>query len=292
MSTKVYEIVTQKVLEAMTSGTAPWRKPWNGNSRHPFNGVSGRHYNGGNFFLLSLFNFQTPAFLTFNQIKKANVTIKPGEGKKHFPVFYWKWLEKKNPVNNKIEKFPMLRFFLVWNIEQLEGYELPERFKPVKGFEHDRHESADKIINGFINAPKITVCDTDRACYAPLTDTVTVPELSQYPNPEKFYATMFHELGHSTGHTSRLNRKELIDLNAFGCHDYSLEELVAELTAAFLCAESGIDNTLDNSAAYIKGWHKKLSNDPKLFWTAAGRAQKAADYILNRKAPEKESEEA
>ncbi len=288
MSAKVYEIVTQKVLEAMTQGTVPWRKPWNGGGCRPFNGVSGREYNGGNFFLLSLFNFATPAFLTFNQIKKAGARIKSGEEKKHFPVFYWRWLERKD-AKGKVEKFPMLRFFLVWNIEQIEGYELPEKFKPVK-YEHDRHETADAIINGFQNAPKITVCPTDRACYSPTKDEVTVPEIGQYSNPEEFYSTMFHELGHSTGHVSRLNRKELMDANYFGCHDYSLEELVAELTAAFLCAEARIDNTLDNSAAYIKGWHKKLANDPKLFWTAAGRAQKAADLILNRKAEVKDEE--
>ena len=115
-------------------------------------------------------------------------------------------------------------------------------------------------------------------------DKVQAPQLSQYPDAGAFYSTLFHELAHSTGHHTRLNRKELTDEAVFfGSHDYSLEEMVAELTASFLCAEAGIDNTLDNSAAYIKGWHSKLSSDPKLFWTAAGRAQKAADYILGRK---------
>lgn len=184
----------------------------------------------------------------------------------------------------------MLRYFLVWNVEQVDGYEVPEKFKPV-AYEHDRHETADAIVNGYQNAPKITVKATDRACYYPIIDTVEIPDIKQFPDPENFYATMFHELGHSTGHKTRLNRKELMDANAFGSHDYSLEELTAELCAAFLCAEAGIDNTLENSAAYIAGWHKKLANDPKMFWTAAGRAQKAADLILNRKAVEKDSEE-
>ena len=103
-----------------------------------------------------------------------------------------------------------------------------------------------------------------------------------YAKPESYYSVLFHELAHSTGHASRLNRKEVTDPIAFGSHDYSLEEMVAELTAAFLCAEAGIDNTVENSAAYIAEWHKVLSADPKLFWIAAGRAQKAADYILGR----------
>lgn len=290
MSAKVYEIVTQKVLEAMNKGTVPWRRPWNGSGRHPFNGVTGRHYNGGNFFLLSLFNFDIPAFLTYNQIKKAGATIKPGEEKKHFPVFYWNWVEKKDSTSKKVEKFPMLRFFLVWNVEQIEGYEVPEKFLPKAVIHHDRIASADAIVNGYMTCPQITVKKTDRACYYPTRDEIEVPEMSQYPKLEEYYSTLFHEMGHSTGHKSRLNRKELMDANYFGSHDYSQEELTAELTAAFLCAEAGIDNTLDNSAAYLASWYKKLQNDPKLFFTAAGKAQKAADLILNRVAT-KETEE-
>lgn len=281
MSTKVYEIVTQKVLEAMNKGTVPWRKPWNG-AGHPFNGVTGRQYNGGNFFLLSLFRFAVPAFLTYNQIKKAGATIKAGEEKKHFPVFYWNWVEKKDATSKKVEKFPMLRFFLVWNVEQIEGYEVPEKFLPKAVAHNDRIASADAIVNGYLNAPKITVQTTDRACYYPTRDEIEVPEMSQYPKLEEYYSTLFHEMGHSTGHKSRLNRKELMDANYFGSHDYSQEELTAELTAAFLCAEAGIDNTLDNSAAYLASWYKRLANDPKMFFTAAGKAQKAADLILNR----------
>lgn len=284
MSKTVYEIVTEKVLETMAAGVIAWRKPWNANAVRPCNAESMRPYSGGNMFLLGMLPFATPAFLTFNQIKKAGATIKAGEEKKHYPVFYWKWLEKKNDVTGKVEKIPMLRYFLVWNVEQLDGYEMNPKLNPQgDAFNHDPIAAAEKIAQGYDNAPEVVIAKTNRACYYPQLDKINAPELSQYANPQEYYSTLFHEMAHSTGHKSRLNRKEVNDPITFGSHDYSLEEMVAELTAAFLCAESGLDNTIENSAAYIKGWHSKLSSDPKLFWTAAGRAQKAADHILGRK---------
>lgn len=284
-STKVYEIVTEKVLEALKTGTTPWRKPWKGGTMRPCN-ISGRPYSGGNFFLLSMFNYATPVFLTYKQILAAGGKIKEGENKKHFPIFFWSFVEKKDD-NGKLTKIPFLRFFLVWNIEQTEGVELPKKFEVTKA-DHDPIEAAEAVIKGYPNAPKMVNNCGDRACYYPAKDEMCVPEIGLFTNPEEYYSTMFHEMGHSTGHTSRLNRKEVNDPITFGSHDYSLEELVAELTAAFLCAETGISNevTEANTAAYIASWYKKLQDDPKMFWTAAGRAQKAADYILNRQAKE------
>lgn len=289
----VYDIVTQKILEAMSNGTVPWCKPWQANNIRPCNAESGREYSGGNMFLLSMLPYTIPAFLTFNQIKKAGARIKEGQEKKHFPIFYWKWLERTND-KGVIEKFPMLRYFLAWNVEQIEGYEMPAKIakRIPEGFAHDPIIEAEKIVEGFENCPELLIAQRDRACYVPATDIVMVPELSQFPNRSGYYATLFHELAHSTGHASRLNRKEVTDPIIYGSHDYSLEELTAELTSAFLCAECGIDNTIENSAAYIKSWHVKLSNDPKMFWTAAGRAQKAASMILGKKNEEQIEETA
>lgn len=276
----VYDIVTSKVLEAMDKGSIPWKKPWKGGKASlPFNAATKRQYSGGNMFFLSMLPYNVPGFVTFNQIKAAKATIKAGEEKKHYPVFYWKMLERKNDAG-KIEKIPMLRYFLVWNVEQLDGFDM-ESPEP-ETFVHDPIESAEHIVNGYKDAPVINVKNTNRACYYPTLDAIDVPEMSQYENREEYYSTLFHEMGHSTGHTSRLNRKEVNDPIVFGSHSYSVEEMVAELTAAFLCAESGIDNTVENSAAYIKGWHTKLQADPKLFWTAASKAQKAANHILGK----------
>lgn len=289
MSTKVYEIVTQKVLEMMDKGVVPWRKAWK--TVKPCN-ISGRQYSGGNLFLISCLGFETPVFLTFNQIKKLNGKIKEGQEKNHFPIFFWSFVEKVNAAGKK-ETFPIFRFFLVWNFEQVEGIELPEACKLIANENPVPMESAERVISNMPNPPAIKEqMGSSRACYAPQSDCVTIPSAKQFKQTEDYYSTFFHELGHSTGHSSRLNRKEVNDPIVFGSHDYSVEELVAEMTAAFLCAETGIANekTEENSAAYIKGWYAKLSSDPKLFWTAASRAQKAADYILNRKADDKDSE--
>jgi len=123
----------------------------------------------------------------------------------------------------------------------------------------------------------------DRACYSPSFDQIKMPPRGAFESAEGFYETLFHEAGHATGHTSRLHRKELMAGSHFGGQDYSLEELVAELCAAFLCAEAGIDQAvLTNQAAYLQGWMEKLRMDPSAFVTAAARAQKAADFILGR----------
>ena len=286
MSNAVYKIITDRMLELMDKGVAPWRKAWKGGDIRPMNAETCRPYNGGNVFWLSALGFATPAFLTFNQIKKAGARLKAGKEKNHFPVLYWKMLETEDD-NGKKSMIPFPRYFRVWNIEDVEGYELPKKLQEMIGnaeFEHDLIQAAEEIVAGYQNPPEINSVLSGKAFYRPSTDTVTVPELGQFEDASEYYSTLFHELGHSTGHKSRLSRKEVVNPTLFGDHDYSLEELVAELTAAFLCSEAGVDNslTVENSAAYLKGWHSKLSDDPKLFWTAASRAQKAADHIMGR----------
>ena len=128
-----------------------------------------------------------------------------------------------------------------------------------------------------------------RACYSPSRDLVRVPELFRYEKPEEYYSTFFHELAHSTGHQSRLNREGVTGNHFFGDAVYSREELVAEMAAAFLCGHTGIVNaTIQNSAAYLQHWVKVLRGDKRLAITAAAQAQKAADFILNRKAKQDE----
>ena len=132
------------------------------------------------------------------------------------------------------------------------------------------------------NAPKIGH-NEPRACYRPSTDEVNMPKKELFEGEAEYYSTMFHELGHSTGHSSRLNRAEVGLSSFFGNHSYSKEELTAEMTAVFLCNGIGLNATWDNSVAYLQNWLKSLQNDPKMLLQAAGRAQKAADYILNVK---------
>ena len=278
MSNKVYDIVTDNVLKLMAKGVVPWKRPWSGVSR-PCNAITGRPYSGGNLFLMAMLPYANPAYLTYKQAVAAGGTVKKGE--KGWPVFMFTIMEKEDKATKKKVRIPIFRFYTVFNVEQTEGCKLPERVMG-KEFDHDPIDAAHRIIENMPNPPKFV--EGGSAHYRPSTDTYSVPHVSKFEKVEEYYCTHFHEMGHATGHESRLDRKELKDIS-FGSESYSLEELVAEMTAAFLCAESGIDDvTLENSAAYLAGWHKKLANDPKMFWTAASRAQKAADYILNRKA--------
>lgn len=292
MSAKVLQIVTDKIVAMLENGTVPWRKPWNANTTAPHN-IAGYAYNGINFFLLSMLGHETPVYLTFNQIKKAGGRIKAGEEKKHAPVFFWKWLQfSKDRNGNELDdprSVPLVRFTQVWNISQVDGVELPKRFKTEpKVF--NPIETAQTVVEGYKNAPAVTH-GGNRACYTPVLDKVAMPIRESFLSPAEYYSTLFHEFAHSTGHKSRLNRKEVMDGNAFGSHDYSVEELVAEMGAAYLCAHCGIDNTLENSAAYIQSWIKRLKDEPKMLMVAAARAQKAFKHIVGEPEAETEGEE-
>ena len=131
--------------------------------------------------------------------------------------------------------------------------------------------------------PPITHDGGDRAFYQPSTDEIHLPPRSAFDGPDEFYSTAFHELGHCTGHESRLDRHGMeTGVAPFGSPTYSREELAAEFASAFLCHESGITNTIENSAAYIKGWAKAIRSDKRLVVVAASQGEKAANYILAR----------
>lgn len=278
---KVHEIATQKIINILEKGNIPWKKPWKAGMR-PHNALTKRSYNGGNLILLSCLPFERQAYLTFNQIKNSGARIKAGEEKKHFPVFFWS--PATYDENGEMIKPPFLRYFLVWNIEQVEGIDYENPFDNEIG----SIETAEKIVAGYKDCPKIIHSDVgDKACYSPSSDQITMPNKSLFNTIEQYYSTLFHEMAHSTGHKKRLNRPGFHDVNLFGSHEYSKEELVAEIAASILACECGIDNsTIENSAAYISGWLNVFQKDMKIFWSAASLAQKAADYILQKKSQE------
>ena len=122
-----------------------------------------------------------------------------------------------------------------------------------------------------------------KAFYSALTDRITLPPPERFTSAEEYYATGLHELIHSTGHQKRLARESILEAAPFGSATYSVEELVAEMGAAYLCAESGISPVvIENQAAYVAGWLKKLRDDRKLIVRAAAQAQHAADYVLGK----------
>jgi len=279
MESKVYQVITDRIVGLLEKGTIPWRKPWAGGGS-PRNLCSGKEYRGVNVFLLSATAFSAPWWLTFNQAKDRGGSVKKGEH--GFPVIYFQMLEKEDASKPRGKaRIPLLRYYTVFNVGQCEGIEAPEvKLRPDVA----PIEACERVVPYYPSPPHI-VHGEPRAYYQPSTDRINLPERRLFDSAEEYYCTLFHELGHSTGHDKRLGRKGITDPVMFGSHGYSKEELVAEMTAAFLCGHCGIENaTLDNSAAYIAGWLRKLRDDRKLVIEAAAQAQKAADLILGRRA--------
>lgn len=264
----VYEIVTSKILDKLEQGVIPWRQPWA--HQGPVNWESQRPYRGINALLLD-----PGEYATWNQIKKAGGRVL--KGKKGHIVVFWKMLEVDGDTEETSKTVPFLRYYKVWEINtQCEGLE--SRRKEPRG--HDPIEEAEKIVEGYQDCPPITF-EPSGAWYVPSLDRINVPQIKTFDKPEEYYSTLFHEMVHSTGHKSRLNRPGFEKVAAFGSETYSFEELVAEIGAAFLCGHSGIEQeTLDNSASYISHWKRLLQNDSKVIVKAASQAQKAADYVL------------
>ena len=273
MSNKVYEIVTGRIIEKLEQGEIPWHMPWS--SELPKNLVSGKTYRGINVFLLGSMGYSSPYWLTFHQANNLGGHVTKGE--KSTMVVFWKMWDRENTDGEK-ESIPVLRYFRVFNVDQVS---LPTEKMPADPVKNDIEPIplSRAIVANWNQCPEITHGEP-RAYYRPSTDTVNMPQPESFEGSEGYYSTLFHELTHSTGHESRLNRPGIVELTGYGTRDYSKEELIAEMGAAFLCAVTGIeDRILDNSAAYIQGWLKRLSNDPKMVVLAAAQAQKAADFI-------------
>jgi len=288
MSNEVYQIITDQILKLLEQGTVPWCRPWSQVSGDGPMNVRGTPYRGANYFLLTSLGYERPIYLTFKQALELGGNVRRGE--KGWPVVYWKMLKAKNPdadqpaedthsPDDKPKMIPFLRYFTVFNIAQCEGLKLPDRFseKPEPPPCFDPIEAADKIWMGYQNPPSLRFSG-NMAGYSSSRDQITMPPKSAFDGGEEYYSTLFHEMGHSTGHKNRLSR----DLGyGRGHQDYAREELVAEMCSAFLCAKAGISvPVIENQAAYLDSWSQALKNDPKLFVTAAGKAQKAADHIL------------
>lgn len=267
---KVEEIVTNKIMEALQKGKIPWKKPWL--EIAPQNYVTKREYNGINFLLLSLEEAPNPYYLTFNQAKQLGAKIK--KGSKGHLVVYWGSYENEDEDEKK-HYVPFMRYYNVFNIDQVEGLELPEKPKVVKG-------KCEEVFSTYAKPPAVSF-GGNQAYYSVTKDKVNVPAVQRFNNSDDYYATIFHELIHSTGHPSRLARFTE-EAGMFGSETYSKEELVAELGSAFLCAHYGIDNShIEKSAGYIQNWLQALKNDSSLVIKASGGARKAKDLILGIK---------
>ena len=278
MKKDIYEMVTDRIIEQLEKGYIPWQKPWTGVHDGAYNRISNKPYSLLNQMLLS----KTGEYASFKQWTELGGHIRKGE--KAEIVTFWKiqQIEEENEDGEKIIKqLPLLRYYNVFHISQVEGVEP----KSIDLNELQPIEEAERIKTEYMQREHIKILEkvTDKAFYSPSLDYIQVPCKEQYQNIEEFYSTLFHEMTHSTGHKVRLDREDVKDCMYFGSENYSKEELCAELGSAFLINKLGIasSKSFNNSTAYIQSWLRVLKNDKKFIISASSRAEKAVKYILN-----------
>lgn len=285
----IFAVVTDRIIAELESGIIPWNRPWTGVSEGAIRRSNGRPYSLINQLLLG----KPGEYLTFKQCKDEGGKVKKGTKSKM--VVFWKVLhrEKKDASGNVIrdenglpvdDPIPMLRYYNVFHIDDCDGIQpkytaehLPATVSPV--------ERAEEIIAEYSGRAKLTIehSKQNRAFYSPSRHLVSLPLMEQFEDTAGYYETAFHELTHSTGHKSLLNRfSENDGAAAFGSESYSKEELVAEIGACGILHELGLETTKSfrNNAAYIQSWLSALKNDKRLIVSAAGRAEKAIRLIL------------
>jgi len=289
----IYAAVTDRIIAELENGIIPWNKPWTGVTTGAIRRSNGKPYSLINQFLLG----KPGEYLTFKQCQEEGGKIKKGAKAKM--VVFWKVLSKeKKDANGNIvrdsnglpiaEEIPMLRYFNVFHIDDCEGIE-PKYTAENPPATATAVEQAETIIADYAAraALKIEHSRQDEAFYSPRRHLVSLPLMEQFEDSAGYYETAFHELTHSTGHKTLLNRFADGDgAAAFGSESYSKEELVAEIGACGILHELGIETakSFRNNAAYIQNWLSALKNDKRLIVSAAGRAEKAIRLILGTNA--------
>ena len=280
MSKSVYEMVTDRIINQLENGVIPWEKPWTGIRSGSFNRISKKPYSLLNQMLLQ----HESEYATYKQWQALGGHVRKGEQSEI--VVFWKIQpieEEKEDGTKEVKQIPLLRYFNVFHISQVDGVEPLSKdelndITPI--------EQAESILHDYWTKENITVehIAGDDAYYSPSRDLIRLPLFEQFKDANEYYSTAFHESVHSTMKESRCNRAEdrKGKLVAFGSDDYSKEELVAEIGSANIMNILGIETTKSfrNSSAYIQGWLSKLRNDVKFIVSASSKAEKAVDYIL------------
>jgi antirestriction protein ArdC len=298
-SRTVYDIVTEKILEKLNEGQLPWRKTFerdhSGLLSNPFpkNFVSNTQYKGINILLLGFMcDFSRPLFATKKQLEKAGGNIMKGAWAEMVTFFTFSFYEilpggKKKKITEeeaallpaaKVMKYPIFQYYRVFNIDNIEGIEITtEHHSDIPG-----PDAAERIFEGMPNVPVVRQ-GGNQPYYDANTDHIQIPHKSQFEDLEMYYSVLFHEMAHAAIGHHRMNIKEQME-KKYGENAYAFEELVAELTAAFLCLRSGITyKTLETNASYIQTWLGKfkemMGTNSQLIVQASQKAQKVAEYI-------------
>ena len=292
-----HEQFAARIIKALQAGTAPWQKPWKPGERIlPHNFGSGRDYRGGNAVYLAVNGIERgyadPRWGGYRQIQEAGGHVRKGE--KGTPIMYVDFRQRRtardeqgNPVRDeegrpKLEWVqrdrPIVKLHHVFNVEQTEGLQL--RSLQTAAPEWEGHERAEALITG--SGVRVDHEAGDRAYYNLKDDRVVLPERSQFPSQDAYTHTALHELGHATGHPSRLNRPTLVDHGGVGSEAYAKEELRAEIAAMMTGEKLGVGHEPRHGTAYVGSWVKALENDPREIRAAAVDAQRISDWLMVR----------
>jgi antirestriction protein ArdC len=282
----VKEQINERIIKALSEGKIPWLKPWTANG--PRNLFSNRAYTGLNRLFLGLSPYPLPFWATYRQYLAAGLQVQKGE-RGHGIIYAGRTVKtetKTDESGKETERRKQIRFlkaFVVFNIAQTDytekGYKLPE----VR--DNPQLLGCDAVIAEYTSRHSIRITAGDRAAFIPHMDIITCPDICQFRTSEHYYATMFHECIHSTGpHFERFKRTDPV---CFGSDTYGREELVAEIGSAYLAALTGIDSTavIQNQSAYLQNWATAIKADSDLVMYAAGRAEKAADFVIGVSTP-------
>jgi putative DNA primase/helicase len=283
-----HETVAEKLIEQLREGTAPWQKPWQpgeAGAFMPINPTTGKRYRGINALQLMSEGRTDQRWMTYKQACAVDAQVRKGE--KGTPIQYWKFTDEQtklvdgkpvldnrgDPVKEtvKLER-PRVFFATVFNAEQIDG--LPP-LAPRKEQGWNASDRAEQIL--LASGAAIRHGEHDRAFYRLATDNIHLPDKAQFPTADAYYAVALHELGHWTGHPSRLDR-DLV--HPFGSEGYAKEELRAEIASMILGDELGIGHDPEQHAAYVGSWIKALQDDPLEIFRAAADAEKIQDYVL------------
>ncbi len=290
MKLNVYEQVTNRMIELLEQGVVPWKSPYLATVGYPKNFATGNAYQGINVFLLGGLRYTSPYFLTFLQAKELGGFVRKGERGGLVVKYgtYTKETEGDAQPEAVGETRGYLKAYTVFNSSQIDGIDFPKPANLPEFTPSEQCDRAREIIAGMPQRPEIKE-GSAIPCYRLGTDSVHMPEQSYFDSETAYFSTLFHELSHATGHPSRLGRKSLmenkgIDATGEARKVYAEEELVAEMSAAFLNAHAGIaEAEIQNSAAYLQGWITALKSKDARSWIvkAASEAQKAADFVLS-----------
>ena len=280
MNNKVYEEITNKIIEQLQKGFIPWEQPWFGvNGAVSF--ATGRAYSLLNQMILG---GECGEFLTWHQIQLHQAKLR--KGSKGRRVFFWNTFDKIETADNgekKLRKIPYLRTYTVFKVNDCEGIR-PRWQNQTTNSTISPITQAETMVNQYLTREQIDLKhDRNEAFYSVKHDFINVPAIQNFKSAEDYYSTLTHEMVHSTGHSKRLNRFKSGNTSApFGSPDYSREELVAEMGASFLLKRLNIDNTqtFQQNAAYIQNWIRALKNDTSLIAIAASKAEKAVQFVL------------